>query len=199
MGISRACASKWVNRWRRATRGCRIDRPHHTAAQAQPRRGSSRRSKRGVMSTSGRHSGSPMSWQTSGARSIAAPSPGTSRGSGSASASSSISTAKTTASPRKITARRPGHLVHLDAKKAGRIPRRRRVADPRSGQQAGQGCTSGVVGWREAWLRLPALHRRRVLPTCLHRTPGRREGRYRGCVPLSGRPSEGALTVEHPK
>ena len=79
--------------------------------------------------------------------------------------------------PGKITARYPGHMVHLDVKKVGRIPdgggwrahgrdsertRPRRRAGPRAGRRPGR-------------LRLPALGRRRVLPARLHRAPARRE------------------------
>ena len=88
--------------------------------------------------------------------------------------------------PGKITARWPGHMVHLDVKKVGRIPDgggwRIHGRDSDQHRAVDRAKTAGA----NARLRLPALHRRRVLPARLHRAARRREGRHRGRVPGPG-------------
>ncbi len=83
--------------------------------------------------------------------------------------------------PKRIVARYPGHMVHLDVKKA--YPRRRRVACPRTRLRAGQGRTARKDRWRQGRVRLPALCRRWILPPGLYRAPCRREGRHHRGVP----------------
>ena len=186
MGTSRACASKWVTRWRRyGELGLQTGhRPHHqpehdpgvgdredrdlaageevVRAADHPRAGSVgyRINRRTVT----RH----LSRLGLGHRRFLDPSGDNNR------------------KPGKITARWPGHMVHLDVKKVGRIPD--------GGGWRIHGRDSTIIGpWtgprprRNAGLSLPALHRRRVLPAGLHRAGRRREGRHRGRVPGPGK------------
>ncbi len=90
--------------------------------------------------------------------------------------------------PKRIVARYPGHLVHLDVKKVGRIPDGGgwRVAGPRSRLRAGQGRTARKDRWRQGRVRLPALRHRQILLPGLHRASCRREGRHHRGVPQPG-------------
>ncbi|MGW4529303.1 IS481 family transposase, partial [Amycolatopsis sp. NPDC004378] len=123
MGISRQCASKWVNRWRRHGETSLLDHPsvpHHqpTATSAdvvvrieqlrRQRKYSARR-----IATELAAEGITLSVRTVGRhllhlglnrRRFIDPSGATNR------------------EPRKIIARWPGHMVHLDVKKTGQIP-----------------------------------------------------------------------------
>ena len=123
MGISRACASKWVNRYRRYGEVGLLDRPSvpHVQPTAtsgalvaqieQMRRSHKWSAARIAHELEGQ--GSPLSRRTVtrhlaalnlDRRSFIDPNGDTNR------------------EPRKITARRPGHMVHIDVKKVGRIP-----------------------------------------------------------------------------
>jgi transposase InsO family protein len=123
MGISRQCASKWVNRYRRFGEAGLLDRPsvpHHqpTATPAevivrieQLRRSGKHPARRIVLELAGE--GTRISVRTVSRhlvhlglnrRKFLDPSGETNR------------------VPRKIHARWPGHMVHLDVKKVGRIP-----------------------------------------------------------------------------
>ena len=86
--------------------------------------------------------------------------------------------------PRRITARYPGHMVHLDVKKAGRIRRRRRLARPRPRIRPTPRHRPGQGRRCPARLRLPAFGHRRILPPGLHRSPAGREGHHRDRIPL---------------
>ena len=123
MGISRQCASKWVNRWRRHGETGLLDHPsvpHHqpTAAPAEvitrieqlrrTRKYSARR-----IATELAADGITISTRTVGRhllhlslhrRRFIDPTGATNR------------------QPRRIIARWPGHMVHLDVKKTGQIP-----------------------------------------------------------------------------
>jgi transposase len=59
--------------------------------------------------------------------------------------------------PRQIHAPWPAHLVHLDGKKVGVIPRRRWLARPRPRQRTGQAVGPGQGVLRPTWH--PACHR----------------------------------------
>lgn len=123
MGISRACASKWVNRWRRFGELGLLDRssaPHHspnaTPASVIARIETWRRERKWSASrithelvehgvvldrrTVTRH----LRRLGLGHRRFLDP------------------TGESNRAPGKITARWPGHMVHLDVKKVGRIP-----------------------------------------------------------------------------
>ena len=123
MGISRACASKWVNRWRRHGDVGLLDRssaPHHQPAATPPdvvtRIEAMRREHKwsawrimfelndtGV--TVSRRTVTRLLAQLGlGRRRFIDPDGDTNR------------------APRKIIARQPGHMVHVDVKKVGRIP-----------------------------------------------------------------------------
>lgn len=132
MGISRACAAKWVNRWRRHGDAGLHDRsstprrsPNATPAwvidQVETWRREHRWSAQRITSelanvgfainrrTVSRH----LTQFGLGERRFIDPNGDSNR------------------KPGKITARWPGHMVHLDVKKEGRMhPRRRRIACP---------------------------------------------------------------------
>ncbi len=80
-----------------------------------------------------------------------------------------IRASKTTAV--RYERRRPGELVHMDARKARSDPRRRRLAGSRSTQPAPQPHDEGG-------LRLCALVRRRSLPACVLGDPPGRKGSH---------------------
>lgn len=123
MGLSRQCASKWVNRWRRHGEAGLLDRPsvpHHqptaTPAEAitrieqlrRQRKYSARRiatelSAEGVM-ISVRTVGRQLLHLGLNRRRFLDPTGAGNR------------------QPRRILARWPGHMVHLDVKKTGEIP-----------------------------------------------------------------------------
>lgn len=123
MGISRACASKWVNRWRRHGEAGLQDRastPHHssTATAAcviqqievwrREHKWSAQRIAYELAELDVRINRRTVSRHLSrlglGRRRFIDPGGDTNR------------------KPGKITARWPGHMVHLDVKKVGRIP-----------------------------------------------------------------------------
>ncbi|WIX76837.1 IS481 family transposase [Amycolatopsis carbonis] len=123
MGISRQCASKWVNRWRRHGEAGLLDRPsvpHHqpTATPAQVvarieqlrrhRKYSARR-----IATELTAEGITISVRTVGRHLLAL---GLNR------RRSLDPTGASNRQPRRILARWPGHMVHLDVKKTGEIP-----------------------------------------------------------------------------
>jgi len=140
MGISRACASKWVNRWRRHGELGLHDRPstpHHspdaTPAWVIERIETWRREKKWSANRI-THELAELDFRINrrtvtrhltrlglGQRRFIDPSGHSNR------------------KPGKIIARWPGHMAHLDVKKAGRIPRAAPGAStaataPRSGQ-----------------------------------------------------------------
>src|SRR5690606_20185613 len=123
MGISRQCASKWVNRWRRHGEAGLLDRssvPHHqpTTIPAEvvvrieqlrrERKYSARR-----IATELAAEGVTISVRTVGRHLLQL---GLNR------RRFIDPTGATNREPRKIIARWPGHMVHLDVKKTGRIP-----------------------------------------------------------------------------
>jgi transposase InsO family protein len=123
MGISRACASKWVNRWRRYGDLGLVDRPstpHHSPratpaeviAQIETWRREKKWSAARITHELAAH-GIDLNRRTVtrhltrlglGRRRFLDP------------------TGEANRKPAKITARWPGHMVHLDVKKVGRIP-----------------------------------------------------------------------------
>ncbi len=123
MGISRQCASKWINRWRRYGEAGLQDRPsvpHHqpTAVPAQvvarierlrrQRKYSARR-----ITTELTAEGVTISTRTVGRHLLHL---GLNR------RRFLDPTGAANREPRRIIARWPGHMVHLDVKKTGRIP-----------------------------------------------------------------------------
>ena len=72
--------------------------------------------------------------------------------------------------PQKITARGPGHMVHLDVKKIGRIPEGGRLACSRPGLR--ERASGQTRAWPPGRLHLPALGGGRVHPPGLHRGVG---------------------------
>ncbi len=123
MGISRACASKWVNRWRRYGEVDLQDRPSnpHTSPNATPpevierietwRRDNKWSAKR--IADELRGIGISMHRRTV-TRHLACLGLGQCR--------FIDSNGENNRKPGKITARWPGHMAHLDVKKVGRIP-----------------------------------------------------------------------------
>ncbi|MDT8915138.1 IS481 family transposase [Amycolatopsis sp. PS_44_ISF1] len=123
MGISRQCASKWVNRWRRHGDAGLLDRPsvprrQPTATSAQvvvrieqlrrQRKFSARR-----IATELAAEGITISVRTVGRHLLQL---GLNR------RRFLDPTGATNRAPRRIIARWPGHMVHLDVKKTGQIP-----------------------------------------------------------------------------
>jgi len=82
---------------------------------------------------------------------------------------------------RRIVTERPGQLVHVDVKKIGAIPDRRRLAGPRPRQHPGPRRPQGA-----GRLPLLALRRRCPHPARVHRVPGRRTRGHRRRVPAPG-------------
>jgi transposase InsO family protein len=123
MGISRQCASKWVNRWRRHGEAGLVDRPsvpHHqpTATPAevvvrieQLRRQLKYSARR--IATELAAEGITISVRTVGRHLLQL---GLNR------RRFLDPTGATNREPRRIIARWPGHMVHLDVKKTGQIP-----------------------------------------------------------------------------
>ncbi|BBZ44491.1 hypothetical protein MPRM_17720 [Mycobacterium parmense] len=70
--------------------------------------------------------------------------------------------------PQRIIARRPGHMIHVDVKKVGRIPDGG-VASARQGQRPGQGRGGGHRGRHAGRLCVFAFRGRRLLAIDLHR------------------------------
>lgn len=84
--------------------------------------------------------------------------------------------------PKVIVAKRPGHMVHVDVKKVGRIPDGGGWrAHGRDSEQARRRGTIQDQD-RQARVRLPALRCRRSHPDGLHRTTTGREGSNRSRV-----------------
>ncbi|MFF1360257.1 IS481 family transposase [Streptomyces sp. NPDC058297] len=123
MGISRACASKWVNRYRRYGELGLLDRssaPHRqptaTPCEVVARIGALRRERKWSAARIAFElaaDGMPISRQTV-TRHLAAL--GLNR------RKFIDPIGETNREPRKIHARRPWHMVHVDVKKVGRIP-----------------------------------------------------------------------------
>ena len=196
MGISRACASKWVNRWRRHRELGLLDRPsipHHSptatpAAVVAPieawRRENNWSAQRitheladqGIRlnrRTVTRHLGH----LGLNHRRFLDPNGDSNR------------------HPGVITARWPGHMMHLDVKKVGQIPDGGgwRIHG-RESQQKRAVDRAKTVG--AGALHLPALGDRRSLPARLHRTAHRREGTNDRSLP---RPSQGLVHLTPPR
>ena len=162
MGISRACASKWVNRWRRYGDLGLLDRsstphhsPHATPAEVITKIETWRRKNKWSASRITHEladHGIFMNRRTV-TRHLTRLGLGHRR--------FLDSNGDSNREPGKITARWPGHMAHLDVKKVGRIPE---GGWRRQGTQ--ERCSEGR-------LRLPPLHRRRILPARLHRALGR--------------------------
>src|SRR5215213_7727280 len=123
MGISRACASKWVNRFRRFGELGLLDRscaPHRqptaTAAEVVAEIEAMRRTRKWSASRIafelGRH-GVAISQRTVSRHLVAL---GLNR------RRFIDPTGESNRVPQPIVARRPGHMVHVDVKKVGRIP-----------------------------------------------------------------------------
>ena len=89
---------------------------------------------------------------------------------------------------KPIVARFPGHMIHLDVKKVGRIPPASRLAGPRARNPQGQSLQTRQGS--QDRLHLPAHRHRRLLPPGLHRGPRRREGLHhdRPLLPRPGLP-----------
>lgn len=123
MGISRQCASKWVNRWRRHGETGLLDHPsvpHHqpttTPADVVARIEQLRRTRKYSarrIATELAAEGITISVRTVGRHLLHL---GLNR------RRFIDPTGATNREPRKIIARWPGHMVHLDVKKTGQIP-----------------------------------------------------------------------------
>lgn len=123
MGISRACASKWVNRYRRHGDPGLLDRssaPHRqpttTAAEILARIEELRRAHKWSAARIAfelTQAGIPISRRTV-SRHLAAVGLNRRR--------FLDPTGEVNRTPQRIQARRPGHMVHVDVKKVGRIP-----------------------------------------------------------------------------
>lgn len=123
MGIPRACASKWVNRYRRHGELGLLERsstPQHqptaTDADIVAKIEAVRRTKKWSASRMAfelQAEGIPLSRRTVSRHLLA---PGQKR------RRFIDPRGDTNREPRRITARRPGHMVHIDVKKVGRIP-----------------------------------------------------------------------------
>ncbi len=91
--------------------------------------------------------------------------------------------------PGKIIAHWPGHMIHIDVKKVGRIPDgggwRIHGCQLRPGPRRSSSHRQGQSERRSTRLRLPTLRGRWVLPAGLHRGPRRRDREDRDRVPLS--------------
>lgn len=172
MGISRACASKWVHRYREFGEIGLLDRPSvpHRQPTATPtevvtrieslrreRKWSARRialelAADGItisVRTVSRH----LARLGLNRRRFLDP------------------TGDSNREPRRIIARWPGHMVHVDVKKVGRIPDGGGWRAPRPRLHPGQSGRPSQDRWRSRRLCLPALGDRRILPTCVHRSP----------------------------
>jgi transposase len=123
MGISRACASKWVNRWRRFGEAGLRDRssvPHHSpnatpawvVAQIETWRREHKWSAHRITDELASH-GVTINRRTV-TRHL--------RRLGISHRRFLDPNGETNCKPRKIVARWPGHIVHVDVKKVGRIP-----------------------------------------------------------------------------
>ncbi|MFP1155770.1 helix-turn-helix domain-containing protein, partial [Mycobacterium sherrisii] len=123
MGISRACASKWVNRFRRFGETGLLDRssaprrqptstPGEVIAQIEALRRTRKWSAARIAFELGR-CGVPISRRTVSRHLVAV---GLNR------RRFIDPTGELNRAPHKITARWPGHMVHVDVKKVGRIP-----------------------------------------------------------------------------
>ena len=93
-------------------------------------------------------------------------------------------TGQTNRSGKPIVARFPGHMIHLDVKKVGRIPPARRPAGPRARNPQGHSLQTRQRS--QDRLHLPAHRHRRLLPPGLHRGPRRREGLHHDRFLLPG-------------
>jgi transposase len=123
MGISRACASKWVNRYRRHGELGLLDRsstpqrqPTATGADIVAKIEARRRAEKWSASRIAfelQAEGISLSRRTVSRHLLAL---GLSR------RRFIDPSGDTNRKPRKITARRPGHMVHIDVEKVGRIP-----------------------------------------------------------------------------
>ncbi|MCW2877551.1 MAG: transposase [Sphaerisporangium sp.] len=123
MGISRACASKWVNRYRRYGEFGLLNRssaPHHqpttTPGDVLERIEDLRRTRKWSAARIAFEltpAGTPVSRRTVSRHPAAL---GLSR------CRFIGPTGEVNREPRWIHARRPGHMVHVDVKKVGRIP-----------------------------------------------------------------------------
>src|SRR5699024_2814840 len=86
--------------------------------------------------------------------------------------------------PGTITARYPGHMIHVDVKKVGKIP------DGGGwkvhGRDSALGRASKRGKGRPGWLHLPSLGDRRVLAPGLHRTTRGRDSGDDDRIPPSG-------------
>ena len=75
-------------------------------------------------------------------------------------------------------------MIHLDVKKVGRIPTRRRLEGPRARNPQSQSLQTRQRS--QDRLHLPAQRHRRLLPPGLHRGPRRREGLHHDRLLLPG-------------
>ena len=191
MGICGACASKWVNRWRRHGELGLHDRsstPHHspnaTPAWVIERIEAWRREKKWSAQRI-THELAGLGFaihRRSVTRQLARLGLGQRR--------FLDPNGQSNRTPGKITARWPGHMVHLDVKKVGRIPDgggwriHGRDSDQRRAVDRAKDRRS------QPRLRLPPLDHRRVLPAGLHRTPAQRAGRHGRRIP---RPCQGLV------
>ena len=154
MGISRACASKWVNRSRYGELGCWTGPRPRTISRPRPRRSCWP----GSSSCGGRASGRRPDHARAGARWLSI----STRTVGRVLQRLGLNRRRfldpsgdSNRKPGLITARWPGHMVHLDVKKVGRIPDgggwrvHGRDSDQaprrRPGQDEGPGAAAGYV------------------------------------------------------
>jgi transposase InsO family protein len=123
MGISRACASKWVNRYRRHGELGLLDRssaprrqPTATSSDVVARIEALRRAEKWSASRIAFELQAEGIWLSRRTVSRHLHALGLNR------RRFIDPSGDTNREPRKITARRPGHMVHIDVKKVGRIP-----------------------------------------------------------------------------
>ena len=102
-------------------------------------------------------------------------------------------TATTTASRAGSFARCPGHQVHLDIKKVGRIPHGGGWHTHGRGSDHARHRRSKQDQGRTQWICVPTLCRRRILPACLRRSASGREGSHRDRI----RPSRPSGVAAH--
>lgn len=78
---------------------------------------------------------------------------------------------ETNREPQRIIAERPGHMVHIDVKKVGRIPDGGGWRIHSKGSPPSQSGRPREAARIAGWIRLPAFRDRRLLATGVHGSP----------------------------
>ncbi len=180
MGISRQCASTWVNRYRKFGELGLQDRsstPHHqptaTAAGIVAEIEAMRRTRKWSASRI------TFELRTDGITIARRTVTKILRGLGLHRRRFIDPNGETNRKPQVIVAKRPGQMVHVDIKKLGKIPRRRRVACPRPRLRAGQtiAASENEEQASPGRVHLFAFRDRREHPPGVHRGPRQRNRR----------------------